>query len=178
MPMRSSIRFRSITWVSRARLNVSSIVWGTHSVTTSAISSRGEPVYRIPRLMKIIGSITQGSHIFAGQEHAQAFINTHALLMRCIPVSGDLWESYIGVGGWTELSPKVSALKTLAEEGKPDAQIAVRSARALGKRVVETALIIREGLARNEGLLAAEPLYLPILKKIREKGSLRKLSEK
>jgi multimeric flavodoxin WrbA len=138
----------------------------------------GEPVYRIPRLMKIIGSITQGSHIFAGQEHAQAFINTHALLMRCIPVSGDLWESYIGVGGWTELSPKVSALKTLAEEGKPDAQIAVRSARALGKRVVETALIIREGLARNEGLLAAEPLYLPILKKIREKGSLRKLSEK
>ncbi len=138
----------------------------------------GEPVFRIPRLMKVIGSITQGSHIFAGQEHAQAFINTHALLMRCIPVSGDLWESYIGVGGWTELSPRVSALKTLAEEGKPDAQIAVRSAQGLGKRIVEMALIIKEGLTANESLLTAEPLYLPILKKIRENGSLKKPAEK
>jgi len=133
----------------------------------------GEPVFHIPRLMKVIGSITQGSHLFAGQEHAQAFINTHAILMRCIPVPGDLWESYIGAGGWTEVSPKVSALKTLAEEGKQDAQIALRSARALGKRVVEMALIIRDGLAANKDLFANQPTYQPLLKKILKKKTLK-----
>jgi len=130
----------------------------------------GEPAFHIPRLMKVIGSITQGSHIFAGQEHAQAFINTHAILMRCIPVSGDLWESYIGAGGWTEVSLKVSALKTLAEEGKQDAQIAVRSAQSLGKRVVEMAMIVRDGLKSNKTLLAEQPSYLPVLKKIEKKS--------
>lgn len=133
----------------------------------------GEPAFHIPRLMKVIGSITQGSHIFAGQEHAQAFINTHAILMRCIPVSGDLWESYIGAGGWTEVSLKVSALKSLVEDGKLDAQIAVRSAQSLGKRVVEMAMIIRDGLNANKTLLTEQPSYLPVLKKMEKKGSLR-----
>lgn len=125
----------------------------------------GEPSFHIPRLMKAIGTIAQGSHLFAGQEHAQAFINTHAILMRCIPVPGDLWESYIGAGGWTELSPKLSALKTLYEEGKQDAQVAVRSARVLGRRVVEMAMIVREGLRANEEVLREQPTYLPLFKK-------------
>jgi multimeric flavodoxin WrbA len=133
----------------------------------------GEPVFHIPRLMKVIGSITQGSHLFAGQEHAQAFLNTHAMLMRCTPVPGDLWESYIGAGGWTEVSPQVSALKTLLEDGKLDAQIAVRSARSLGKRVVEMAMIIRSGLKANKTLLSEQPSYLPVLQKVENKGSLR-----
>jgi multimeric flavodoxin WrbA len=133
----------------------------------------GEPVFHIPRLLKAIGSITQGSHIFAGQEHAQAFLNTHAMIMRCIPVPGDLWESYIGAGGWTEVSPKVTALKTLMKEGKTDAQIAVRSAQSLGKRVVEMAMVIRSGLKANQTLLRGQASYLPLLKKIEEKGSLR-----
>jgi multimeric flavodoxin WrbA len=133
----------------------------------------GEPVFHISRLMKVIGSITQGSHIFAGQEHAQAFINTHAILMRCIPVPGDLWESYIGAGGWTEVSPKVSALKSLVEDGKLDAQIAVRSAQSLGKRVVEMAMIIRDGIAANEAVFSNDPSYQPLLKKIIKKETLR-----
>lgn len=134
----------------------------------------GEPVFYIPRLMKVIGCITQGSHLFAGQEHVQAFINTHALLMRCIPVPGDFWESYIGAGGWTEGDPKVNALETLAADGKPDAKIAVRSAQSLGRRVVEMAMIIRDGLGANKSLLRKEPSYLPVLKKIQAKRSVRK----
>lgn len=137
------------------------------------LSEEGEPVYRMPRLMKAMGAITQGSHLFAGQEHAQAFINTHAILMRCVPVAGDLWESYIGAGGWTEVSPKVSALKTLLEEGRPDVQIAVRSARALGKRVVEMTMIIREGIRSNESTLSKDPSYRPLLKKLLGDGTLR-----
>jgi multimeric flavodoxin WrbA len=133
----------------------------------------GEPVFHIPRLMKAIGSITQGSHIFAGQEHAQAFLNTHAMIMRCIPVPGDLWESYIGAGGWTEVSPKVSALKTLMEEGKTDAQIAVRSAQSLGKRVVEMAIVVKSGLKANKTLLQGQSSYLPLLTTIEEKRSLK-----
>ena len=128
-----------------------------------------EPVFHMPRFMKAIGSITQGIHIFAGQEHAQAFLNTHALLMRCIPVAGDVWEAYIGSGGWTELSPKLTALRTLAEEGKPDAQIAVRSAQSLGKRVVETAMIIKSGLMANAGLFSDPSPYRVALKTIQGK---------
>ncbi len=133
----------------------------------------GEPAFHIPRLLKAVGSITQGGHIFAGQEHAQAFLNTHAMIMRCIPVPGDLWESYIGAGGWTEVSLKGSALKTLAEEGKTDAQIAVRSAQSVGKRVVEMAMIIKSGLKANQALLKDQASYLPLLSAIEKKGSLR-----
>jgi multimeric flavodoxin WrbA len=140
---------------------------------TEHLGEEGEPVYRMPRLMKAIGSITQGSHLFAGQEHAQAFINTHAILMRCVPVPGDLWESYIGAAGWTEVSPKVSALKALVEEGKPDAQITVRSVRAMGKRVVEMAMIIRDGLAANQEIFAEQPTYKPLLRKILTNKNLR-----
>jgi multimeric flavodoxin WrbA len=136
---------------------------------TDDLGEEAEPVYRMPRLMKAMGSITQGSHLFAGQEHAQAFINTHAVLMRCVPVPGDLWESYIGAAGWTEVSPKVSALKTLVEEGKLDAQIAVRSARATGRRVAEMAMIIRDGLAANGKIFAEQTTYRPLLKKILKK---------
>lgn len=125
-----------------------------------------EPVFSMPRLMKVIGAITQGAHIFAGQEHAQAFINTHALLMRCIPVPGDLWETYIGTGGWTELSPKLNALQTLAEEKRPDAEIAVRSARSLGIRAAEMARIVRDGLKANEKLLAEQAPYRAVLKRL------------
>ena len=132
----------------------------------------GEPAFHIPRLMKLIGCITQGSHLFAGQEHVQAFINTHALLMRCIPVVGDLWETYIGTGGWTEGRSEVNSLRKLAEEGKLDAQIVIRSAQSLGKRIVEMALIIRDGLFANENLLVDQETYQPVLRKIKGKGSL------
>jgi multimeric flavodoxin WrbA len=135
----------------------------------------GKPVFHIPRLMKPIGCITQGSHLFAGQEHVQAFINTHALLMRCIPVVGDLWETYIGTGGWTEGRSEVNSLKELAKEKKLDTEIAVRSARTLGKRIIEMALIIKDGLFANVNLLADQETYHPVLKKISEKGSLNDL---
>jgi len=132
----------------------------------------GDPSFHIPRLMKVVGTITQGSHIFAGQEHVQAFLNTHALIMRCIPVPGDLWESYIGAAGWTEAGPQVTALKTLVENGKPDAQIAVRAARAVALRVLEMAFIVRSGLEANHETLEKQATYLPILQKI-AKGSLK-----
>lgn len=128
--------------------------------------SEGEPVFQMPRLMKAIGCIAQGMHIFAGQEHVQAFINTHALLMRCVPVTGDIWECYIGSGGWTELSPKLNALKDLVEEKKPDAEIAVRAAQTLGRRAVEMAMVIREGLRAMTGAFGEQPAYRPVLKKI------------
>jgi multimeric flavodoxin WrbA len=127
-----------------------------------------KPAFYMPRFMKAIGSISQGSHMFAGQEHAQAFINMHALLMRCIPVAGDIWESYIGAGGWTETSHKLNALKALADEGKIDAQVAIRSAKSLGIRVVETALIIKSGLMANASLFSDLPPYRVTLKKIQE----------
>ena len=35
----------------------------------------------------------------------------HALICGCIPVAGDMWESYIGAGGWTLNQESRSALK-------------------------------------------------------------------
>jgi hypothetical protein len=95
------------------------------------------------------------------------------MIMRCIPVPGDLWESYIGAGGWTEVSPNLTALKKLAEEGKPDAQVAVRSAQSVGKRVVEMTMIIKSGLKANHALLKNQASYLPLLETIEKKGNLR-----
>ena len=48
-----------------------------------------------PRRLKVVGAIAQGSHLFAGQELAIAFLHQHTVLLNCIPVSGDGWESYL-----------------------------------------------------------------------------------
>ncbi|HSR13820.1 MAG TPA: flavodoxin family protein, partial [Thermodesulfobacteriota bacterium] len=132
----------------------------------------GEPSFHIPRLLKVVGTITQGSHIFAGQEHVQAFLNTHAMIMRCIPVPGDLWESYIGAAGWTEVGHELTAFKKLAEAGTPDARIALRAAQAVALRVSEMAFIVRSGIAANSEVLEKQPTYVPVLQKI-AKGTLK-----
>ncbi len=50
----------------------------------------------LPRSLKVIGSIAQGAHIFSGQEHTITDLINHALIMGCVPVTGDMWEAYIG----------------------------------------------------------------------------------
>jgi multimeric flavodoxin WrbA len=118
-----------------------------------------EPSYKIPRFLKAIGTIAQGAHHYGGQEKAIAFIIDHALLMRCVPVPGDLSESYVGVGGWTGGKIQKNSMETLLREGDQDAQLTVSAARVLGIRVVEMAMILSEGVRGNRSLLEKEPLY-------------------
>jgi multimeric flavodoxin WrbA len=113
----------------------------------------------LSKSLKVIGSISQGAHIFSGQEHAITDLVNHALVMGCVPVSGDLWESYIGASGWTRCSGTKDALRKLFEEGDPDAEVAVRAARSLARRVVHLALLIKTGGDHHREMLEQDGGY-------------------
>jgi len=122
----------------------------------------------LPKHLKVIGSIAQGVHIFSGQEHVLTDMINHTLLMQCIPANGDMWECYIGAGGWTSNDIDRKALEKQSEEGTFDATVAVRAARDLGRRAVELALILRAGGRAMRDELAQDPAYTPFLERIGE----------
>ncbi|MCX5912791.1 MAG: flavodoxin family protein [Deltaproteobacteria bacterium] len=127
--------------------------------------------YRLtsPRFLKVIGAIAQGTHFAAGQELAVTFLLHHAVLKNCLPVSGDGWESYLGACGWTRTDRSKEAIKKLHEAGDPDAEVAVKSSRSLGKRAAELALILQAGGKQMEEVLSRDPSYRPFLiKEIKE----------
>jgi len=129
-----------------------------------------------PRRLKVIGAITQGSHLFAGQELTIAFLHQHAVLLNCIPVSGDGWESYLGAAGWTRAKKDLDALAQEYSREEMDARVAVRACETLVRRCVEMALILKAGGRALQGDLAADPAYRPFLENLQDEGS--KQSEK
>ncbi len=122
--------------------------------------------YQIPRLMKSMGFITQGAHLYGGQDLALNYMLNHAVLMRCIPVPGDLPDSYIGAGGWTGGQPGQKSLQELYGQGDRDALIAVKSAQQVVRRAVETALILKAGLEARKNTLAGDQSYGFTLEKL------------
>ena len=122
-----------------------------------------------PKWLKVIGSIAQGIHIFSGQEHTLTDLINHALIMQSIPVPGDLWESYIGVGGWTSNLIERDSLRKLTQEGEVDAEVAVRASEAIGRRAVELAMIVKSGLLACQDMLKEDPIYRPLLDHLRER---------
>jgi multimeric flavodoxin WrbA len=123
----------------------------------------------LPKLQKAIGCIVQGVHIFAGQEHTMTFLINHALVMQCVPVTGDMWESYLGCGGWTQNDIERDGLAKLAAAGEVSAAATVRAAAAVGRRCVEMAMIIREGILAMRDTLRGDPLYGPLLDRLEGK---------
>ncbi|BEQ16908.1 flavodoxin family protein [Desulfoferula mesophila] len=119
-----------------------------------------------PKFMKSVGAIAQGSHLFGGQELAITFLLHHAVLMNCIPVSGDGWQSYLGAAGWTITKRDRTAIENDFGENERDAEITVQAARTLGMRVTEMALILRQGMNNLQGSFAPDTTYMPILKQI------------
>lgn len=95
--------------------------------------------------LKCVGIISQGMHIFSGQEHAITELVNHALIMGCLPIAGNLWESYIGVGGWTECLRDKDAIEKLNTQGTISAKAAVSAAESLGQNVAQLARIIQAG---------------------------------
>jgi multimeric flavodoxin WrbA len=122
--------------------------------------------YQIPRLMKSMGFITQGAHLYGGQDLALNYMLNHAILMRCIPVPGDLPDSYIGAGGWTGGQPGQKSLQELYGQGDRDALIAVKSAQQVVRRALETALILKAGLEARKNTLGGDPSYGFTLEKL------------
>lgn len=122
----------------------------------------------LPRSLKVIGSIAQGVHIFSGQEHTITDLINHALIMGCVPVTGDMWEAYIGAGGWTNNEIGRNALENQAKDGNIDALVAVRASRTLAKRAVEMAMILKSGGLQKQEYLKKDPVYVPFLDRLKE----------
>lgn len=51
------------------------------------------------RALKVMGFLAQGSGFASGQESVLIFLNSHAVMMGCIPIGGMWPVGYIGVGG-------------------------------------------------------------------------------
>jgi multimeric flavodoxin WrbA len=119
-----------------------------------------------PKLLKVIGVITQGTDLGGGEELTAIQIISHALVMGCIPVAGDPPESYIGAVGWTRRSPLPDAIERLAAEKDPDASTTITAAESLGRRVAYTTLIIKNGVGVLTDLLSKDPWYSLYLSKI------------
>jgi len=99
----------------------------------------------VSKSLWVMGAITQGAHLFAGQESAATALIHHALVMGGIPVTGDPWESYIAAAGWTRCGERKDALRRLVADEDDDAQVTLRATRSLGRRVAQMALLVRAG---------------------------------
>jgi len=123
----------------------------------------------VSKQMKVIGTIAQGIHIFSGQEHTITDMINHTLLMQSVPVNGDMWEAYIGAGGWTRNREGRNALSDLKDEGDFSAEAAVTASRSLGLRCLETADIVLNGLLSCRDQLGDNPIYQKIYEKLDSK---------
>ena len=119
-----------------------------------------------PKLLKVIGVITQGTDLGGGEELTTIQIISHALVMGCIPVAGDPPESYIGAIGWTKRSPLPDAMERLAVRGDLDTNTTIAAAESLGRRVAYTSLIIKNGARVLSDVLGKDPWYSLYLSKI------------
>lgn len=121
-----------------------------------------------PKTMKVIGGIAQGIHIFSGQEHALTDLMNHAYISGAVYCTGDMWENYIGAGGWTLNEADKDALKKQYEAGELDALVAVKACRSLGKRCVELATIMQSGALKHKEVFDSQPIYVPFANRLAE----------
>ena len=124
----------------------------------------------ISKPLKVMGVVVQGDCIFSGQEQVMIALINHAVLMGCIPVAGDPWQSYLGAAGWTRQDLGENSLRDLYESGEADAKVAVAAAESLGKRVAQTALLIKAGGAACSDMLAADGAYGLFLSRLQSRG--------
>lgn len=122
---------------------------------------------KLPKNLKVIGAIAQGAHIFSGQEHTITDIINHAIIMQCIPVAGDMWEAYIGAGAWTYNDNTRKALKKKEKDPDLDLEVAVRASKSIGRRAVETAMLLKAGGLKEEERFKDDPMYKPFISRIK-----------
>jgi multimeric flavodoxin WrbA len=131
------------------------------------LGQSGSYLYETPvRRLKAIGAITQGKHLYGGQDLALSFILHHAVLMRCIPVAGDGGISYIGSAGWSFDERDKNAIEDHFETGDTYAMSPVQAAENIGRRAVEMADIVRTGILAKKERFSKDPSYVPFLKHI------------
>ena len=102
------------------------------------------------RALKIMGFLTTGSGFASGQESVMIFLNSHAVMMGCIPIGG-LWPvGYIGVGA---RAPYPKSMREAYAEGDEHTVEAVEAAQELSKQIVLLTTILKSGGEQNRELL-------------------------
>lgn len=119
----------------------------------------GEDIVTVPKPMKVVGCIAQGIHSCSGQEHTITQVINHAMINGCIPVAGDMWESYIGAGGWTVNDESRHALEDQYAAGAESARVAVESSRSLAVRALDLAVLLRSGGLHSPKVME-DPKYI------------------
>lgn len=125
----------------------------------------GENIVTVPRPMKVVGCIAQGIHSNSGQENTILQVINHALINGCIPVAGDMWESYVGAGGWTLNDESRTALQEQYQAGQESARVAVVSSKTLAIRALDLALLLQKG-AKNCPAVMQDPKYIAFSEQI------------
>jgi multimeric flavodoxin WrbA len=129
--------------------------------------------YEVPsvRHMKTIGVVTNGTHLYGGQELALVNLILDAVSMKCIAVAGDNPESYIGASAWTYGDWKGTALTQRSKDKDsldPTFSISIKAARSVVQRCVEVASILKTGGIALKESLNQDPRYRPWVRKISE----------
>ena len=127
----------------------------------------GDRMVTLPRPLKVIGCIAQGMHSSSGQENTILQIVNHALITGSIPVTGDMWESYVGGGGWTLNDDSRDALEKQYAAGEESARVAVESSHTLAIRALDLAVLLKNG-AKNSPKILADPKYITLAEQIKE----------
>jgi multimeric flavodoxin WrbA len=122
--------------------------------------------YGVPgaRPLKVVGALSQGCHLFGGQELTISAILHHAVLLNCIPVAGDRPESYLGAPAWTGGDMGADALRGLLERGHPDAVTSVKAAAGVARRCIEIAALIKAGVETWAPYVRADAKMRPLLR--------------
>ncbi|NPV56302.1 MAG: flavodoxin family protein [Anaerolineae bacterium] len=104
----------------------------------------------LPRPNKVVGTVVNGGSRFGGQEITLMYMMQHAFQMRCLWVSADMPESYHGV-----------AIHVTTDEALRADRNSIDMCMELGRRVVETAKIVRAGMMLTGASLPAEYHHSP-----------------
>lgn len=126
----------------------------------------GQSLTVFPKSLKTIGCITQGIHLFSGQEHTVTQVVNHALICGCVPVAGDMWESYIGASGWTRNDERKNALKEQFESGGEEARAAVYASRSVAVRTFDMAVLLKRGGSASPEIIR-DPAYTAFADRLR-----------
>jgi multimeric flavodoxin WrbA len=129
----------------------------------NAMACKYFPVF--PRQMKCIGTITQGDCWFSGQENTIMQIINSSMVLGCIPVSGDQPECYIGAGGSTDRGLESDYYEKAVKEERPLALWTLRASRSLGKRAVETCILVKAGAEASRERFGDDPMFAPLMER-------------
>ncbi len=117
--------------------------------------------------LKAAGTIAQGMHFAAGQEAVIREISNLSMMLGCVPVAGD---AYNGVRGWTCSKLSRSTYKKCLDADDEPTKALVDSARGLVVDLLDISLILRTGARACMPILAHNPAYRSVVRRITDSG--------